>query len=199
MFHGTQYVDLQIMTAICVQNKLPELVDSLNEGPVKNLYQHLNKAKRCRNEWIEIEHSMYIVGQPKLFTPTRFEQSVIEKEFGRVAENRKFFRLYTKFMAYSKDYQQVTRRNSYTFRCKSGVYVILFFVQCATDAGYKYGAYAQELCTLQPTHTCSIHINQVSFGGLRVISLDEILEPVVYVQIGEKSFTAQFPNFYERD
>ena len=199
MFHGTQHVDLQILTAICVQNKLPELVDTLDEGPGKNLYQHLTKLNKCRTEWINIESSIYVVGQAKIFSPTPFEVSVIEKEFGQVAEYKKFFRLYTKFMVCSKNYQQVTRRNSFTVKCKNGVhvYVILFFVQCATEDGYKYGAYVQELCVLQTP--LNIHINKVSFGHVKVIALDKILESFVYIQIGDDSFIAEFPNFYEKD
>lgn len=41
LFHGTQKIDLQIVTAVCIQNKIPELVDKLEIGSVKSFYQKM--------------------------------------------------------------------------------------------------------------------------------------------------------------
>lgn len=126
------------------------------------------------------------------------EINEITKVSEKTSEYRKFYRIHHRgFMVHSKEYLPVKRRNSYTFKCRSGIYQIVYFVQCATESGYKYCAYVKPLEMIDSDS----HIVKVKFSiGYKAISLDEIEDPVVFLKTDyDHNYISKFPNFFEKD
>ncbi|KAL5013170.1 hypothetical protein ScPMuIL_007440 [Solemya velum] len=78
-----------------------------------------------------------------------------------------------------------------------GVKEIVYFVQCATESGYKYCAYVKPLEMIDSDS----HIVKVKFSiGYKAISLDEIEDPVVFLKTDyDHNYISKFPNFFEKD
>lgn len=75
LFHGTQKIDLQIVTAVCIQNKIPELVDKLEIGSVKSFYQKMQSSLQSFTRTC-IGLNTFVVGPIKAFLP---EEHVIQE------------------------------------------------------------------------------------------------------------------------
>lgn len=140
LFHGTQKIDLQIVTAVCIQNKIPELVDKLEIGSVKSFYQKMQSSLQSFTRTC-IGLNTFVVGPIKAFLPEEHVIQLLKNKFRNVADYHIFYRvLYNKVMYYSEEYNPVKKRNSYTCKNKSGICQIRYFLQCSTENGYKYVA-----------------------------------------------------------
>lgn len=196
LFHGTQKIDLQIVTAVCIQNKIPELVDKLEIGSVKSFYQKMQSSLQSFTRTC-IGLNTFVVGPIKAFLPEEHVIQLLKNKFRNVAEYHIFYRvLYNKVMYYSEEYNPVKKRNSYTCKNKSGICQIRYFLQCSTENGYKYVAVTR---ILNVQKSCA-NVCQVSIGLTNVVLVDDLREPVMYIDIDErKKQVAFFPNLIEKD
>lgn len=196
LFHGTQKIDLQIVTAVCIQNKIPELVDKLEIGSVKSFYQKMQSSLQSFTRTC-IGLNTFVVGPIKAFLPEEHVIQLLKNKFRNVAEYHIFYRvLYNKVMYYSEEYNPVKKRNSYTCKNKSGICQIRYFLQCSTENRYKYVAVTR---ILNVQKSCA-NVCQVSIGLTNVVLVDDLREPVMYIDIDErKKQVAFFPNLIEKD
>lgn len=108
---------------------------------------------------------------------------LLKNKFRNVAEYHIVYRvLYNKVMYYSEEYNPVKKRNSYTCKNKSGICQIRYFLQCSTENGYKYVAVTR---ILNVQKSCA-NVCQVSIGLTNVVRVDDLREPVMYIDIDEK-------------
>ena len=129
LFHGTQKIDLQIVTAICIQNKIPELVDKLEIGSVKAFYQKMHSPLQQSATRTSIAINTFVVGSSWAFSPDENVIDLLENRFGKVAEYHVFYRVFhKKIMFYSEEYRPLKKRNSYTCKCKNGLCQIKYFI-----------------------------------------------------------------------
>ena len=87
LFHGTQGIDIQIVTAICIQQKIPELLPSFHNGSkAVESYERMSKTfhHRIKSNLLEyIGEFTSAVGKMKLYSlPNRNFKSLIAKQFG---------------------------------------------------------------------------------------------------------------------
>ncbi|XP_069102496.1 uncharacterized protein [Argopecten irradians] len=94
-FHGTQQIEQQILTAVCIQQKIPELEDTLQEGPIRTFYNNLTKSKRANYKDHELGPctNTFQLGASHLYVPNETESLAIQECFGRVFEVRKMYRV----------------------------------------------------------------------------------------------------------
>lgn len=99
-------------------------------------------------------------------------------------------------MYYSEEYNPVKKRNSYTCKNKSGICQIRYVLQCSTENGYEYVAVTR---ILNVQKSCA-NVCQVSNGLTNVVLVDDLREPVMYIDIDEREKqVAFFPNLIEKD
>lgn len=92
LFHGTQ----KIVTAVCIQNKIPELVDKLEIGSVKSIYQKMQSSLQSFTRTC-IGLNTFVVGPIKAFLPEEHVIQLLKNKFRNVAEYHIFYRvLYNK-------------------------------------------------------------------------------------------------------
>ena len=147
LFHGTQHIALQIITAVCFQQKIPEIIPIL---PYKSkeslLFEKLcfKSHHKIQTHLIEeINGTTSALGLLKTFKPVGWERSVIEQYIGRIEKIFQFQRLlHNKKVFHCKDYKRVEKRNSYTVCYKSNdsinfglvKYYLKCFIQCPVDS-----------------------------------------------------------------
>ena len=122
LFHGTQSVEEQIVTAVSVQQKIPELVPLLESGSMsQELYEHLSRKRplASKKEKLPGTSNCSIVGNLRNYLFTAVERAVVESLTGPVREAYQFFRLLVgEQLIHSKSYKSMTRRNNYTIKFK---------------------------------------------------------------------------------
>ena len=142
LFHGTQGIEEQIVLAVRIQQKIPELPPLLQDGsPCKEFYDHLSRKRQFAGKREELFNGGFfsIVGTLRKYVLTVVERAVVELLAGPVAEVFQFKRLLIGTQViHSKTYKCMTRRNNYTVKFKSGngdfdcmsFGEILFYVKC---------------------------------------------------------------------
>lgn len=142
LFHGTQRIEEQIVLAVRIQQKIPELVPLLPDGSLcKEFYNHLSRKMHfaCKKEGLCNSGYFNIVGNLRKYVLAVVERAVVELLAGPVAEAFQFKRLLLGTqMIHSKAYKCMTQRNNYTIRLKPGnedldhlsFGEILFYVKC---------------------------------------------------------------------
>ena len=124
LFHGTQSIEEQIVLAISVQQKIPELLPLFENGSVPQMfYEHLSRKRQLvfkkEKLWYDSMHS--IVGNLRDYLLTNTERLVIESLLGAVRRVYKFQRLLIgEQLIHSKSYKSMTRRNNFTVEFKPG-------------------------------------------------------------------------------
>lgn len=118
LFHGTQSVEEQIVTAVSVQQKIPELVPLLESGSMsQELYEHLSGKRplASKKEKLPGTSNCSIVGNSQNCLFTAVERAVVESLTGPVREAYQFFRLLVgEQLIHSKSYKSMTRGKKYT-------------------------------------------------------------------------------------
>lgn len=98
------------MTAVCIQNKIPELVDKLEIGSVKSFYQKMQSSLQSFTRTC-IGLNTFVVGPIKAFLPEEHVIQLLKNKFRNVAEYHIFYRvLYNKVMYYSEEYNPVKKK-----------------------------------------------------------------------------------------
>jgi hypothetical protein len=124
--HGTQQIQFQIISAISISKRIPELEkDFLLNGSNECEFYHklIGKGKATKNE-VQLSQECYGIGGVswRQLSPLEFE--AISKTFGSVPPNMKvqaFSRIRKLKCVYqSKAYKRVQSRNSYTIRFTDG-------------------------------------------------------------------------------
>ena len=229
LFHGTQRIDIQIVTSVCIQQKIPELLSSFEPGSTAlELYHRMSDTyhHHVKSELLEyISECSSVVGKIESFAlqSSRGEKSIIEKNFGRIGKCYKFKRLLHKNIVYhSKEYTKPTRCNSYTVLYKSATGLleygfIKFYIKCFNEC--KMLTHCSELCSCRiPFYVAMIDKPQpVDFTGfclphvlpfhnkrseLDCCKVDDIQEMCVSLALSLDSntdFICRFPNRYEKD
>ena len=116
LFHGTQKVDIQITHAVCIHQKIPELIPLLPEGsPARTLYKHLAEGRALPNCRERIDDKVHAIGSIQKFDLTEQAKAVVQDLLGPILSAQKFKRLWKHgTMFHSIDYLPSTKRNSYT-------------------------------------------------------------------------------------
>ena len=116
LFHGTQNVDIQITQAVCIHQKIPELIPLLPEGSTaKTFYKRLSEGRPLFNCRVKIGEKLYAIGTIIEFKLPEGVKAVVQHLLGPIVTAGKFNRLWKEgTMFHSLDYKACTRRNSYT-------------------------------------------------------------------------------------
>ena len=110
------------MTAVSVEQKIPELVPLLESGSMsQELYEHLSRKRplASKKEKLPGTSNCSIVGNLRNYLFTAVERAVVESLTGPVREAYQFFRLLVgEQLIHSKSYKSMTRRNNNTIKFK---------------------------------------------------------------------------------
>ena len=119
LFHGAQHIDIQILTAISIHQKIPEIVPLLPvDSKAYEFYQKMSfkyhhKMKTHLQEIIN--ERITAVGDLSCFAFQGEQKIKLEELCGPIKKAYKFSRLMIEGRVYhSKSYKRVTKRNSYT-------------------------------------------------------------------------------------
>lgn len=152
LFCGTQGVVGQIVLAVSIQQKIPELLPILADYPsAKELYLKLNSQAISYNKKVKLFEDVYVLGTSKTMTLEGAEQAIVESLIGPVKHALKFYRLLLRReVIYSRKYSRVTKRNSYTVeftKChlQQAFGEIEYFLQCFLVC--PNAAYCSETCS----------------------------------------------------
>ena len=124
LFHGTQHVEEQIVLAIGVQQKIPELVPLLENGSSsQEFYEQLSRKRNLvyRKEKLSDDSKCSMVGNLRNYVLAATERAVLESLVGPIKQVRQFQRcLVGEHLIHSKSYKSMTRRNNFTVEFMSG-------------------------------------------------------------------------------
>ena len=119
LFHGTQHIDIQILAAISVHKKIPEIVPLLpvdskaDEFYQKMSFKYHHKMKTHLHEIIN--ERITAVGDLSCSAFQGEQKIKLEELCGLIKKAYKFSRLMIEGRVYhSKSYKRVTKRNSHT-------------------------------------------------------------------------------------
>lgn len=127
LFHGTQSVEDQIVLAVCIQQKLPELTPILTDGTLaKDLFVKLDNQHKqaCNiNNKEAIGSGMFFLGCFKngdLLSVK--EKSVIQSLVGRISTAQIYHRIMiNNRVIHCHGYSRMTKRNNYTIEYHQGL------------------------------------------------------------------------------
>ena len=131
LFHGTQNVEFQIATAVCIKQQLPLMAREVLEADqdFKSLYNKLTGVPENMQETF-LGNGIYDLGSPHKYKPPNIELLAISEFLSHaliVPEVLKFARIrISSDEIHSTEYKHVTARNSYTVAYKSQLGHILF-------------------------------------------------------------------------
>ena len=124
LFHGTQSIEEQIVLAISVQQKIPELVPLLENGSsCQEFYERLSRKRHLvyKKEKLSDDSKYSIVGNLQNYLLAATERAVVESLVGPIDQVHQFQRLLVgEQLIHSKSYKSMTRRNNFTVEFKSG-------------------------------------------------------------------------------
>ncbi|XP_068757460.1 uncharacterized protein [Montipora capricornis] len=124
LFHRTQSIEEQIVLAISVQQKIPELVPLLENGSSsQEFYAHLSRKRHLayKKEKLSDDSNFSIVGNLQNYLLAATERAVVESLVGPIEQVCRFQRLLVgEQLIHSKSYKSMTRRNNYTVEFKPG-------------------------------------------------------------------------------
>ena len=137
LFHGTQNVDIQITHAVCIHQKIPELIPLLPEGsPARTFYKHLAEGRALPNCRERIDDKVHAIGSIQKFDLTEQAKAVVQDLLGPILSAQKFKRLWKHgTMFHSIDYLPSTKRNSYAVEFQMNGQLefgeIQYFLKCS--------------------------------------------------------------------
>ena len=122
LFHGTQSIEEQIVLAISVQQKIPELIPLLENGSSsQEFYERLSRKRPqvYKKKKLSPDSKFSIVGNFRNYLLTATELAVVESLVGPVEQVHQFQRLLVgEQLIHSEVYKSMTRRNNYTIEFK---------------------------------------------------------------------------------
>lgn len=137
LFHGTQNVDIQITHAVCIHQKIPELVPLLPEGSVaKSFYKHLVEGRPLPSCREEIAYKVYAIGGLIKLDLNGQTNALVQDFLGPIRTAQKFKRLWKHGTMYQcTEYQSTTKRNSYTVEFSRNGHLefgeVQYFLKCS--------------------------------------------------------------------
>lgn len=150
LFHGTQNVDIQITHAVCIHQKIPELIPLIPEGSAaKSFYKHLVEGRPLPSCREEIADKVYAIGSLTRLDLNEQTNSVVLDLLGPILTAHKFKRLWKHGTMYQCiDYQSTTKRNSYTVEfSRNGHFEfgeVQYFLKCSQPC--EHSAYCEISC-----------------------------------------------------
>lgn len=210
MFHGTQNVAQQIIQAVSIAQKIPELVSRLVPGsPAFNFYQQMQGHHKVKSCTLKISSNVHCVGTFKLCLVDslvleyvqqifKFVGSIVFYKFERVLINHT--------VLHSKVYKAVSRRNSYTVKFvlhgKTLYGLIQYYLRCNMADKVEYVAVIYELKVCNDMHINIEHFDVVvETNTLVVVPLECLLEVCIFLPFHSKGYhlVSIFPNFVEHE
>lgn len=124
LFHGTQSVEEQLVLAVSIQQKLPELTPLLADGTLaKDLYDKLdNHNIQAKNDKMEtITDGLFFLGSYKAGDVLSVQENIIiESLIGKLARVKVFHKiLMKKEIVHCEDYKRMKKRNNHTVEYRS--------------------------------------------------------------------------------
>jgi len=123
-FHGTQNIQFQIISAVSISKKLPELRRKFlpEEGPINDFYQNMVSSKRSSNG-IELCEGYFALGATSERRLSELEIQALGDFLGSahpspVVNSFKRMRTANNGILHSRSYERVRSRNSFTVRIK---------------------------------------------------------------------------------
>lgn len=151
MFHGTQNIADQIIQAVFISQKLPELSLKLTPGsPGFSLYEQMQGYHKVKSTTIKVCDYLYCVAPLKLCNVNSSILALVKQLFNSTGKLilHKFERLLLKnVVIHSKMYDAThsSRRNSYTVKCMThhahgsfSVGLIQYYLKCEMNCEVKY-------------------------------------------------------------
>ena len=213
LFHGTQFIDSQILTAVSFTQKLPELKEQCiapNTEEETLYYNLLNPNKPKRK--LEILPNVYMLGSLYRKRLDDKEFQALESYVGHApaaAEVNAFNRIETKeAYIYGLDYKRMYRRNCSTVQYRfENVYSfgqVKCFFQLSSGTDIKHVAFIYPLECRKSYDPASTHITSVTRNAnLRVINIKDIWRNCIFITIDgndtEHHYVCEFPNKIEKD
>lgn len=208
MFHGTQNVQMQIMHAVCLQQKLPELCKLLKPGSeAECFYQKVTCRKAKKNDIKIIEG--HIIGAVK--------QCVLAGDMSTVLGNlaQQDLQIFYKFRKdgctiHSSDYQQDKRRNSFTISYNQSDLCAYGHIKCYIRSLSATGR-IQHFALVRQLVQCHLPNNLLNLypfakivedsGQYELVPLSEITALCVCIEIPSTrmAYILQCPNLVESD
>ena len=137
LFHGTQSIQEQIVLAVSIQQKLPELIPLLTpESSAEKLFNKMTCHSRFNmHQKEQIAENCYAIGTIKRATLTPVEHAAVEAVVGHISTVHKFQRaVIHNHMVHCKEYKRMTRRNNYTIEYSQAGALsyghVQFFARC---------------------------------------------------------------------
>ncbi|XP_066925533.1 uncharacterized protein [Clytia hemisphaerica] len=216
LYHGTQNVNIQIVTNVIVQHKIPEIVQSLTPGTVGySLYNkmtvkyHQNTQKLGEN----IAAGIYCVGNLVPANCCQVVEALIKHHFSPKTDVFSFKRIcFNGLIIQSKSYLRVIKRNTYTVKYNGRYGVHLGFIDTflkLTDSNDKI----RFLAVMQVPKVKKCEISKDAVAKLNhmvpispdittydICNITDIKEVCCFVQGGNgMDFIIEFPNRIEKD
>lgn len=198
LFHGTSQVHDQVMMAVSVQQKIPELALLLYtqcSSEVVEFYTSMSRSKQVnKKEQISEEifilgriDSHLIIGQNKL--------RLIKEKFGEIVKCYSFYRLILRnHIIHSIGYSVAKKQNSYTICYEENRYgFIVCFLKCyKVDGTVLYLALLKKLSVVESkcrTLNSLCHMKIVkNIQEMDVISVDNIQHLCIYLEVENSKF-----------
>lgn len=137
LFHGAQNVDIQITHAVCIHQKIPELIPLLPEGSAaKSFNKHLVEGRPLPSCREEITLKVYAIGSLTKLDLNGQTNALVQDLLGPIRTVQKFKRLWKHGIMYQCiEYQSTTKRNSYTVEFSRNGHVefgeVQYFLKCS--------------------------------------------------------------------
>ena len=210
MFHGTQNVPSQVLNAVHIQQKLPNLITALLPGtPAELLYAKLTSHHKVHSVVEPVGDGVFAVGCMKLYSLPETVHNLLQQTEGKIVHCEKFDRILLRgsiIQSIAYKMAKKTRRNTsavkFTDRNGDTKFVMVqFYTKNHTNTGITYTAIGHELQrTDKPVDVP--HIVQVieRKDNIHVIPILAIQAVCFYMKVEAKScYIACFPNVVDRD
>ena len=211
LIHGTQFIDKQIISAVSITQKLPELREKsfVPGSAAETLYNKLHSPSRPqRGE--EILPGVYMIGKEYSKCLNDCEFQALEQFLGYApfsaqvdAFNRIEFR---SFYIYGLAYKRMTRRNCATIKYRIqdafAFAQVNYFIRINSTSGVHHLAVVKAL-NCSNYNPLASSISAVShMDTILVIAISQICSNCLYVDIVDKpskSYVCEIPNILEQD
>ena len=178
LFHGKQNVDIQITHAVCIHQKIPELIPLLPEGSAaKSFYKHLVEGRPLPSCREEIAYKIYAIGGLIRLELNGQINAVVQDLLGPIRSAHKFKRLWKHGTMYQCiDYQLTTKRNSYT-------------VEFSRNGHLEFGEVQYFLKCSQPCQHSSCSVISCNCNTNQYIAIIQLLECKQNIHLSKDVFT----------
>ena len=211
LIHGTQFIDKQIISAVSITQKLPELREKcfVPGSAAETLYNKLHSPSRPqRGE--EILPGVYMIGKEYSKCLNNCEFQALEQFLGYApfsaqvdAFNRIEFR---SSYIYGLAYKRMTRRNCATIKYRIqdafAFAQVNYFIRINSTSGVHHLAVVKAL-NCSNYNPLASSVSAVShMDTILVIAISQICSNCLYVDIVDdpsKSYVCEIPNILEQD